>query len=937
MFTQPYSIYIDKRPIRIAFLVDPSPDSIETVDQIIGYNRGLWGGRYNPIILTDGQTIEDNWWKFLREIDPDIIKPLVPLSVELVEKFEKFLSPLTIEKFREDTQPDLLTWVNTSITPAGIDSNSPNIYKHLALFGEPMLATFNVDEMDDDIGKLFARRNFGTSAGMGWSAGWYAFSIPLSLKASLSRGEVPPKIHKGFKEKELDKRGIPLSKEAFSKRSTQHPEKWAIIDKENNRIHYVEHRSGKLFVWPYRESSDLNPNKIKKKTHLVHDRESIADALLELAHTQNIVYRDQICAFPNTEPDIKDTSQNRFEVIVGDTLQDIVHFWNRPWLLSGWKRKRMNQLWLPTTLATDPTMEEALCSWIDRNTWGKNGNPKTIDFVTFSAENRELKDIADQFKRTLGAFTHAKHYAEPQIPSLVSEHSSFFLDENPLSSRDSSIETCRAQGNQDILELTEPNGLNQHDSNGYWMADFYIEFTHDEDKNQDDVIRRMAQNPGFWKFPNRNHLTSNMFNRFSRIRQNGFPSALMKRGGQVLKLTLESPESIVASLFYSNNRFVYEDSDPRTQVATAPYSYSELSDKGKYLQGVLELFGNLTFAYEVFRNPYWRTIFDLLSKSTRAEQNAEESTANKLKKLINRSGPLTSTNQDAIESLAKQTVNLAKNLTVKQREFPFKMFTTEAQRQKKKNINNPLLANDLYGVDLLFQLCDSREVLAFANKQHEMDIVDFGFMPEDVKNTLSQLTERNIIQIGVRPQCPNCGVANWYHVEDIGQQLICQGCRISFPFHPELTWQYRLNNLVHDAHALHGTTPLILVLGQLLDKSRDSFLYSPNLNLFAEPKDSSFENLDLIAEVDIACIQNGKFIIGEVKQSRGLFSKKDFDDIAEIAKRVKPDTVLFSCIDNQQPTKNITAHIERIKKELCPLEIDVEWYELESLDYSYSV
>ena len=58
----------------------------------------------------------------------------------------------------------------------------------------------------------------------------------------------------------------------------------------------------------------------------------------------------------------------------------------------------------------------------------------------------------------------------------------------------------------------------------------------------------------------------------------------------------------------------------------------------------------------------------------------------------------------------------------------------------------------------------------------------FGFRPEDMKNALSQLTEKNIIQIGVKPQCPNCGMTNWYHVDDIGQQLICQGCRIPFSF-----------------------------------------------------------------------------------------------------------------------------------------------------------
>ena len=897
--------------MRIAFLVDPSPDSIETVDQIIGYNRGLWGGRYNPIILTDGRTIEDNWWKFLRDIDPDIIKPLVPLSTELIEKFEKFLSPLTIEEFQENEKSNLGTRVNTRITPAGIDSNSPNIYKHLALFGDPVLGTFNVDEMDDDIGIIFARRNFGTSPSIGWSAGWEAFSIPTSLDTALSRGEVPPEVHEGF----LDKRGIPLSKEAFSKRSTRCPEKWTIIDKENNRIHYVERKSGKLSVHPYRQNSDRNPNEIGKKVYLVTNRENLAEALLSLSQTQNIVYQDQICAFPNTERELEKASLDRFEVIVGDTLQDIVHFWNRPWLLSGWKRKYMNQLWLPTTLATDPIMEDALCSWIARNTWAKSGNPKTVDFVTFSVENRDLKNIANQFKRTLGAFTHAKHYAEPQIPSLASEHLSFFIGENPLSSRDCSIEIRRAQGAQDILELTEPDGLAPHDLDGHWMADFYIEFTHDRYGNNDDVIRRVDGHFLLWMFPNRNHLTYSMFDRFSRIKLNGFPSAQMKKGENILKLTLTDSESVVKSLFYNSNRHVYADGDPRAQITTAPYRRANVSDKGKYLQGVLELFGNLTFAYYIFRNPYWRSMFDILSKNTDAEQSTQVAVVNKLKKLIKRFGPLTFDNQNAIELLAMQAVNRAKDLTLKQKEFPLKAFKREAKIWRDKYIEG-VKSTDSYS---------------------ENDLIGLRFSSEDIKNSLSQLTERNIIQIGVKPQCPNCGMTNWYHVDDIGQQLICQGCRIPFPFQPELDWQYRLNSLAHAAHASQGTTPLILVLGQLLDESRDSFLYSPNLNLFAELQDSSSEDLDLIAEVDIACIQDGKFIIGEVKQSIGLFNKNDFDKTAEIAKRVKPDTVLFSCIDKQQPTKYITTQIERIKKELCPLEIDVIWYELKFLDGTYHV
>ena len=904
MFTHPYSIYIDKRPLRIVFLVDPSPDSIEKVDQIIEYNRGLWGGRYNPIILTDGNTIEDKWWKFLRDVDPDIIKPLVPLSIGLIEKFEKFLSPLVIEEFREDAQPDLGTWVNTRITAAGIDINSPNIYEDLVLFGDPVLGTFDVDEMDDDIGKFFLLRNFGTYERTNVRHHMDGrFWIPRLFGDRLSQGMVPQEIHVGF-----ERSNIPFSNAVISKESLQRSECWVLLDKENKQRHYVQNINGRLCIFPETRSFSAEFGEVKKEVFLITSRSSLVDTLLELSQAQNVVYRDQICAFPNTEQDIQKGWRSHFEVVVGDTLQDIVHFWNRPWLLGRRKRRYMNQMWLPTTLATDPNMEDALCSWIKRNVRKENNNPGTVRFVSFSTEQLELENIADNFKGRLSAFTHAKHYTEPQIPSLTPEHLSFFLDKNPLSSRDRSIQTHRAQGNQDILELTEPNGLDQHHSGGHWMADFYIEFTHNRCENQEDIIRRVDDRSSFWKFPNRNHLTSNMFNRFSRIRQNGFPSALMKRGEKGLRLTLESPESVVASLFYSNNRFVYEDSDPRTQIAAAPYYYSDISEEGKSLQGVLDLFGGLTFAYEVLRNPYWRAMFDSLSKNTRAEQSGRQTIINKLTKSISKLGSLTSENQKGIKSVAALVMNEAKKLDLREKELPFDKFVQEAEDWRDKYA----------------------ESVTLPDNQDEMEMLDFHFGEEAVRRLLTELTERNVIQFGVKPRCPICGLENWIHVDDIRQQPTCQGCRKPFSLHPELTWHYRLNSLIHTAYTRQGTTPVILVLGQLLSESRDSFLFSPSLNLLNQLQGK-------LAEVDIACIQGGKFIIGEVKQSISLFKPKDFDNIAEVAEKTKPDTVLFSCIDSQQPTNSITKHIERIQSRLSPLEIDVMWYELQSLDYSYGV
>ena len=360
---------------------------------------------------------------------------------------------------------------------------------------------------------------------------------------------------------------------------------------------------------------------------------------------------------------------------------------------------------------------------------------------------------------------------------------------------------------------------------------------------------------------------------------------------------------------------VYRHGDPRTQVADKRYYSVEISDKGKYLQGVLDLFGNLTFANYVLSNPYWREMFDILSKNPRAEQHAHKAVANRLSKEIGRLGPLTVENQLAIESIARLAVNEAKKLDSKQKEFPFDDFVQEAEHWRKRYMESVTLADD----------------------QSEEDIIAFGFRPEDIKNRLAQLAKRNIIQIGVKPRCPSCGIVSWYHVGDINQHLTCQGCRIQFPLHPELTWHYRLNELIHAAHALHGTMPVILVLAQLLEESRTSFLFTSNLNLLAEPRDELSERLDKVAEIDIACVQDGKFIIGEVKQSMKLFGRNDFDAIAEIAERTKPDIVLFSCMDSQQPTQNIANHIDRIGERLSPLEIDVKWYELSYIDYGIRI
>ena len=80
-------------------------------------------------------------------------------------------------------------------------------------------------------------------------------------------------------------------------------------------------------------------------------------------------------------------------------------------------------------------------------------------------------------------------------------------------------------------------------------------------------------------------------------------------------------------------------------------------------------------------------------------------------------------------------------------------------------------------------------------------------------------------------------------------------------------------------------------------------------------------------EIDVICIIDGKFIIGEIKQSIGLFETSDFEKAAEIGTLLKPDIILFSSLD-KKPNKFVTDNIVELKNKLKPLEIDVQWYQI---------
>jgi hypothetical protein len=86
-------------PLRIAFVIREDIDSVHLA-QVLEFNSLVWGGFYNCLIPTDGQTIAQDWWRDLWLFRPDKVvfvggRDQDIVSSELLKKIQGELQPFS--------------------------------------------------------------------------------------------------------------------------------------------------------------------------------------------------------------------------------------------------------------------------------------------------------------------------------------------------------------------------------------------------------------------------------------------------------------------------------------------------------------------------------------------------------------------------------------------------------------------------------------------------------------------------------------------------------------------------------------------------------------------------------------------------------------------------------------------------------------------------
>lgn len=799
METEPYSIYYENRPLRIAFLVDPN-DTHSLIDQIIEYNRDKWGGRFNPIILTDGNTIDEHWWKFLRNYDPDIIFATKNLSDELREKIQIFLTPLRVITVRDEAHP----YINIDDEPISIlpTRKIVSILSNNFFGDDSTLALFELEEGTSQDIKDFVIRNFGI-----YPTGQ---RVPILLKRALESCQT--------------------------------------------------------------------------KTFKVKDFESLNEALLDIGDFHHrYIFPSQICSIPNSLKDVEHNyKRDHFEIIIGDSNEDLAYFWNRTLSLRQWVRPRFTHFWASKALMNESAVKSGLISFINRYTGeiGDNSHHK-VSLVSLSLEENELKNISALFDDKIHYAKTVAKYSETQIPEF-SDRSFFFLRRG--------LDFFRGKSVEEHLVIEQPDIEEGSMGGQHWVTDFFIQY-------RPETLKSIFGKDHWWQLPKRNGLLSNLhfFNKPARINEQGMFSILMKRKNtfdpdeSTVVVKIPTDDSVFRGLILGES-YKNISKDPRETFLSRPFYTIRVSLMGKYLRGVLSLFPDMHAAYRLFEERYIRKMFERMSnmRSTKDKKLIED-TKQQLKKKIDSEVDLTS--DEGLSWLADKAIKTSKQIGNSDKSLLFSHFVEEAQDETNEyNKLNP-------------------------TNQFEVD-------EDDIKDKLTELIESGILLSGINVNCPRCSDKNWYHINDVKQTVKCAGCGYEFIVPAEQRWSYRLNNMIREAFAEHGTVPVLLVLGQLFMDARSSFMYIPCVDLFTKAEG---EEPKLNTDLDISCIVDGKFVIGEVKQSVGLFGQKDFTNMAEIAELLKPDKIIFSSLD-KKPNKFVRDEIAKLKTKLASLEIEVEWY-----------
>lgn len=544
------------RPPRIVFLVEENEHSSKILDDIFSYSYSIWGGLRTIIIPVIDGDISKEYIEWIQLFDPDIVYSYARLSTKIKTALEKATTAIT---FKEHP----FHWpnpTNDKFTPV-MDFQfiqSVSLVPHI--MSKPLFSGLNQslcfifdDSFNEGTYSKLLLDNFG---------------FCCSHYLTLIKAQFPNLVLLGVAD-----------------------------DQHSSRLKGAN----------YFEAKEFLSNLFQNIGWTVFSPAFLSGYDKKHLHGQD---SHLYCAYLNyAEHEVEEADFNLF---IGDSFEDRVHFWNSRHNFNGWHDDPSTvSLRIPENCLNDASFIGTLSKYLLNRIINGRRRSRRIQIFSCAITN----DVLENFIQQLGLknFISIKSFKRilPLLPS-----------DNPYNSMRQLVTASEEiQGTQKKVTPCLPWHLDDVKNldflrNENWFVEFEIERhnnlypCYDEDG---DIL------PQFWRLP-RNNCAAQVFIKdrsYSRIQRDkklcviasNDDSAATKVGSIPLKLP--SDEKVFQKIF-EKLPTVFKNNDLRNTYTEGHWSI-QLSDKGEAFKIVVDIFGGLYIAYQYLDDPFWRELLCHLS------------------------------------------------------------------------------------------------------------------------------------------------------------------------------------------------------------------------------------------------------------------------------------------------------------------------------------
>jgi hypothetical protein len=815
---QPLNAKISSRPARLAYLIPEHPSGA-LLDALIAESLSRWGGRRTPLIQTDGKSIAPADWALLDLWDADIIYSYVRLSETLKNRLYSRFAPSEIRTHEgladhEDTH-DLRPDYTGNFSLVSSLSLLPFFARRAQAEGTELPEIVDKERWTDEDSDLDDTFGFVSNSHVGLSLLPYARRLSLRPKQERAQG---------------------------GRRFNA------------NEVSYVE--DAEEFV------------------AIIAKRRSVL-TLSRLA--------DMLCPHLHHLARGHEGWDDHLTIVIGDAVDDRLLFWNaqhRYRAVGGTDD-------LPVLRLSRKRFENGPPDWLKewiavRNYRHLDGNqaPRTVlRSCSLPKERLGMVMVSSEHHANPCLFESCKRWtSESREGTLEMAFPSIWA--HPRVKRGTRV---RFQDNQFEVPLAPPWHVDNFSSStlsrGVWAVDLTIDRTEDHS--------RFTHRHHVWKFPRRLRMeTAVGFENYvsdgmlvvpppPRPTENGdltiwdaadwtrpvltLPSDYYGFVSTIARLPPGSPQAIRA----------HESKSSDTR-----FNSVGVSDKGRDLLGVFQLFGSLPEALVFLTDPFWLEVIDRLSpeEPARKKRNVRELAAN-LNELVEKDAQ----GAPDYERVARRALSLAA-----------RSFASQPQQLKSASFDQ------LQGWAIAEQGQDR------GNK-----------ITQQLIKSVTYLRDRGFLLQGFHWTCSFCQHHNWMPLEGLAAVSSCEICRKSKSSPVAGSLDFRLNPFVHHAFASTSAQgPVIWCMKELAHRATWSFAFAPALNLYRSGRTVPETDLDLVANVD------GKVYFVEVKSSFAGVEAKVLNQLKCLGVELRPDVIMLAVKANRPDDGELAKILAELGKEL---------------------